>query len=67
MFVKRILSSSYNYCIEMYAQPMMVAPQPVMMAPPPMYAPPPQAGPTIITVGGNNNSGDGSPCPACGK
>ena len=52
----------------MYGQPMMMAPQPMMMAPQPMYSPPPvQQGPTIITVGGNNDSGSGSPCPACGK
>ena len=45
----------------MYGQPMMMAPQP-------MYAPPPQQqGPMIINLSGNNNSGDGSPCPACGK
>ena len=55
----------------MYAAPMM-APAPMvaapMMAPAPMYAPPaPAAGPTVITVGGNNNSGDGSPCPSCAK
>ena len=47
----------------MYAQP--------MMAPAPMYAPPapaPAAGPTVINLGNNNNSGgDGSPCPTCGK
>ncbi len=37
--------------------------------PPPAYYPPPpqpQQGPMIINLG-NNNSGDGSPCPTCGK
>ena len=48
----------------MYAAPM--AP----MAPAPAYYPPPPpapgpAGPTVITVGGNNNSG--SPCMTCGR
>jgi hypothetical protein len=32
-----------------------------------MYAPPVQQGPTVINLGGNNNSGDGSPCPVCGR
>ena len=54
----------------MYAQPMMMA-QPVQpMYAAPMYVPPPpppqQSGPTIISIG-NNNEGSGSPCPACGK
>ena len=41
-----------------------------MMAPAPAYYPPPApqaAGPTVINLGGNNDSGAGSPCPACGK
>ena len=58
----------------MYGQPMapnpMNGPAPMYgqpMAPAPMYAPPaPAAGPTIITVG-DNNGGDGSPCPTCCK
>ena len=63
----------------MYGSPMvpaygapMYAPPPPMYAPPsPMYAPPPPApaaGPTVITVGDNNNNGgEGSPCPTCCK
>ena len=60
----------YQLQSTMYGQPMMMAPQPMMMAPQPMYAPPPpqQQGPMIINLSGNNNdSGSGSPCPACGK
>ena len=58
----------------MYAQPMMAAPMmaPAPMMAAPMYAPPPPppapaAGPPVITVGGNDNSGSGSPCPSCTK
>lgn len=61
----------------MYGQPMMQPMQPAygapMMAPAPAYYPPPapapaQQGPMIINLGNNNNSsGDGSPCPTCGK
>ena len=49
----------------MYGQPQPMYPPPGYGAPPPAYYPPPQQqGPMIITMG-NNNSGTGSPCPAC--
>lgn len=59
----------------MYAQPMMpnyAQPPPPAYYPPPApayYPPPPQQqqqGPMIINLS-NNNTGDGSPCPTCGK
>jgi len=54
----------------MYGQP--AYPPPGYGAPPPAYYPPPPApaaGPMIINLGNNNGggSGDGSPCPTCGK
>jgi len=54
----------------MYGQPAYGAP-PGYGAPPPAYYPPPPApaaqGPMIINLGNNGGSGDGSPCPTCGK
>ena len=53
----------------MYGQPAYGAPG--YGAPPPAYYPPPPApaaqGPMIINLGNNGGSGDGSPCPTCGK
>ena len=43
---------------------MYAAPAPAYYPPP---APAPAAGPTVITVGGNNNSDSGSPCLTCGR
>ena len=62
----------------MYAQPAYGVPgygapgygAPGYGAPPPAYYPPPPApaaGPMIINLGNNGGSGDGSPCPTCGK
>ena len=50
----------------MYGQPPPMYPQPGYGAPPPAYYPPPQQqGPMIINMGGQNQGGEGSPCPVC--
>lgn len=52
----------------MYAQPQQPGfgggPPPAYYPPPPQVAP--QQGPMVINLS-NNHSGDGSPCPTCGK
>ena len=46
-------------------QPMIATPPPLAYYPPP--PPPPAQGPMNFYMGNNDHSGDGSPCPACGK
>jgi len=56
----------YGYPAPGYGAPGYGAPPPPAYYPPPAPAPV-QQGPMIINLGNQGGSGDGSPCPACGK